>query len=86
MKKLLPVLLIFSIIVIPPNIFAQELDPLQEANLAFSYEYPKSTSESFTQLEAVAQQMGEVRVIISLDVPITMEGEMEGEPQAIQTQ
>ncbi|MDH3780235.1 MAG: S8 family serine peptidase, partial [Nitrosopumilus sp.] len=71
-------------IIIPP-IYAQELDPLQEANLAFSYQHPESMSESFAQLESMAQQQEEVRVIIALDIPIAMEGEMEG-PQVIQSQ
>ena len=84
MKSLLFVLLTFSII-IPLNIHAQELDPLQEANLSFSYPYYESTSESFAQLESMAEQQGEVRVIIELDVPISLEGEMEG-LQAIQNQ
>ncbi len=81
LNKLLYVLLAFLIIAIPPNIYAQELDPLQEANLAFSYPH----SESFTQLESIVQQQGDVRVIVALDIPVAMEGEMEG-PQAIQSQ
>ncbi len=84
LKNLLFVLLTFSII-IPLNIHAQELDPLQEANLSFSYPYTISMSESFADLISVAEQQGEVRVIISLDVPISLEGEMEG-LQAIQNQ
>jgi len=83
-KTLLFVLLVLFIIIIPP-IYAQELDPLQEANLAFSYQHPESMSESFAQLESTAQQQGEVRVILALDITIAMEGEMEG-PQAIQSQ
>jgi len=76
--------LTFSVI-IPLSIHAQELDSLQEANLSFSHEYPESVSESFVQLESIAQQQGEVRVIIALDIPFSMEGEMD-DPQAIQSQ
>ncbi len=74
----------FSVI-FPLTIHAQELDPLQEANLSFSYQYPESLSDSFVQLESLAEQQGEVRVIIALDIPFSMEGEMD-DPQAIQSQ
>lgn len=84
LRKISLFVLLALFIIIPP-IYAQELDPLQEANLAFSYQHPESMSESFAQLESMAQQQEEVRVIIALDIPIAMEGEMEG-PQVIQSQ
>ena len=84
LKKILFVLFTFLIITISPNISA-ELDPLQEANLAFSYQLPENRTERFAQLESLAQQQGGVRVIIALDVPIIMEGEME-DPQSVQNQ
>ncbi len=84
MKEILFVLLALSFFV-PLNVYAQDLDPLQEANLAFSYQYSKNMSESFAQLESMIEQQGEVRVIIALDIPITLEGDMDG-PQEIQSQ
>lgn len=71
--------------IIIPQIHAQELDSLQEANLSFSYQYPENMSERYAQLESMVQQQGEIRVIIALDVPVTLEGNME-ELQAIQSQ
>ena len=63
----------------------KELDPLQQANLSFSYEYPANISESYSQLESMVEQQGKVRVILGLDVPVTPEGELD-RPQAIQNQ
>ena len=63
----------------------QELDSLQKANLAFSYEYPSSTSDSYAYLESIVEEQGKVRVIIGLDVPVMPQGEMNG-PQEIQNQ
>ncbi|MDH3502811.1 MAG: S8 family serine peptidase [Nitrosopumilus sp.] len=80
MKKISFVLLIISIIILP-NVYAQELDSLQEANLSFSYQH----AEGFAQLETEVEKQGEVRVIIALDVVVNLEGEMES-PQAIQSQ
>ena len=63
----------------------KELDSLQEANLAFTYQYPVTISDSFAQLESMVEQEGKVRVILGLDVLVTPEGELDG-PQAIQNQ
>ena len=63
----------------------QGLDSFQEANLAFSYQYPANISESYAQLESMVEQQGKVRVILGLDVPVIPEGELDG-PQAIQDQ
>ena len=64
---------------------AQGLDSFQEANLAFSYQYPANISESYAQLESMVEQQGKVRVILELDIPVVPEGELDG-PQAIQNQ
>ena len=67
------------------EVITQELDSFQEANLAFSYTYPTTISESYVQIESMIEQQGKVRVIIGLDVPVMPEGELDG-PQAIQNQ
>ena len=44
--------------------------------MAFTYEYPTSVSESFSNLSALSEKQGTVRVIITLDVPLKLEGTM----------
>ena len=53
-----------------------ELDELQQANLAFTYEYPTSVDESFNNLFALVEEQGTARVIVTLDVPVNLEGAM----------
>ena len=63
------------------NVFAQidgdDLSAFQQANLKFTYNYPVSVEDGFSQLASLAEEQGTVRVIIQLDVPVTFEDGME---------
>lgn len=85
------IFLTLGFLIFPLTVFGQvdetqetPLSELQEANLEFTFEYPADIEQSFNQLAAIAEDKGQVRVIIALDVPVNLEGGMEvGE---IQTQ
>lgn len=85
------IFLALGFLIFPLTVFGQvdetqeiSLSDLQEANLELTFEYPADIEQSFSQLAAIAEDKGQVRVIVALDVPVNLEGGMEvGE---IQTQ
>ena len=78
MKKLflLPVVfLLLSVVFLlfPVDVEAQ-LTPMAES--VFSYEYEVDRATTFDRLATIAEQKGDVRIIIGLDIPYELEGGM----------